>query len=205
MSGKSSDRITITKPAFIPATTESQEDKNTIKEYKKEFGNATEIDNVMIHPSTFLHATNSSKNWIPPYGLDSVIRLKKRMEHHEPIDKPLLFIDFGATNPYWKESYIKKISKKGVIVAHEGRHRSFTAKELGIKEIPIDVYCVKHGIFGCKKCKKITERTLLKAQPQIESDAVINRLEDNNYKQALKDRKHSEKVREEMLEIFDKK
>lgn len=136
LSSKTKDTISV-KPVFIPATKESQHDKNSIREYKKDFGNAVEIKNVMIHPSTFLYATNSSKNWIPPYDVESVKRLKSRMENHEDIDKPLLFVDFGPKNPYWKKSYQKKVSKNGVIIAHEGRHRSFTAKELGIKEIPL--------------------------------------------------------------------
>ena len=159
---KSKDAIgskLLLKPDFVPSKKYSKFQQERIKQIKEEFGRLVEAENVIINPRDFTRATDNDPNWVPDHGFDSVRHLKDRMEKQQPIDKPFLIID-----PQPRFDGI--VGKKPVVVEHEGRHRNYVARKLGIQKIPVDVYCKCHGILGCNECKDIDADFVKNAKPQ---------------------------------------
>lgn len=188
---------------FVPATKETKYQTNERKDIEENM-RVKLVQNVEIKPELFLEATNSDKNWVPPYGVQSVKNIKKRLEDGKPIDKPFLVID-PSPKPNQYEN--QKDADVPQIVAHEGRHRSFVAKKLGVEKIPIDVYCIKHGLFGCT-CK-IDEKTIEDANPQLPSDKEIDQQRERQKKiwkgeatSWKKDDAESEKNRKKIEAVF---
>lgn len=136
-----------------------------------------------IDPKTFLKAVQNDPNWTPAFGADSMKNIKKRIENGESIDKPFLFI-------------IRYTKFKPKIIAHQGRHRAVTARELGLKEIPVEVYCTKGSVFA--KCNNVTESDLINALSQFpnrkEVKEDLKRIDRKN-DQLKRDVKRIEKVK----------
>lgn len=173
-------------PTFIPAEHETKEQQKTRK-LMNEVYKLKIIKGVELKPETFLHATNSDKNWIPFDGINTVNRLKNRMIKGKEIDKPLLVYD----------------SKENSIEDHEGRHRMYTARKLGIDEVPTDIYCVKHGIFGCKKCcQNINARTIAHAKSQLPSDKTIQKNRKETLQRWTKEDKEINQTRQKLEQVF---
>lgn len=61
------------------------------------------------------------------YEHSSLSNLSKRMKHHLDIDAPSFTVS----------------TETGAIVGHSGRHRAFTAYQLGIPKIPVYLYYKK--------------------------------------------------------------
>ncbi len=146
-----------------------------------------------IAPSTFLKATNNDANYIPVNqgitnskkfaDVESVKKLKDRMENHKPIDVPLLAVD----------------EPNKEILAHEGRHRAYVAKQLGIKKIPTDVMAVTYKRWnGRTKKSEITESKILDMMPQQAS----TKERDNDLKMQIKMSKQDEVIRDAMKKVF---
>lgn len=188
---------------FVPAKTETSYQKKERKDIEDNM-RVKLVENIEIRPEVFLEATNSDKNWVPPYGVKSVKNIKKRLENGEPIDKPFLVVD-PSPKPNQYENQGDSTAPQ--IVAHEGRHRSFVAKKLGVKKIPIDIYCIKHGLFGCT-CN-INEKTIENANPQLPSDREIDQKREKQKKEWkseqqswARDDRESEKNREKIEAVF---
>lgn len=190
------------KPAFIPAKNEKYE-AELWDELEDEYGRLIKTEDMPMSPGEFIRATNSNPDWVPDHGYASVKRLKIRMENGKEIDKPFLVY---YPNPKEKEypEYKKEVLKRGIILGHDGRHRSFVAKKLGIEKIPVDIYCKCNSKNGCKKCKNITVNDINKAFPQGISDSAHYDLEMNMRKQFDKDYKKSEEEKKKIESIFKK-
>ncbi len=106
-----------------------------------------------ISPKTFLKAVQGDPNWTPAFGVDSTKELKKRLEEGEELDKPFLLLLKGR--------------EQDRIIGHQGRHRAFTAKELGIKTIPVEIWCQQGKLTA--KCKGTDEKVLTNALSQFPS------------------------------------
>jgi len=186
------------KPQFIPAEENSSKQQEDIEEILHDH-DIQSMKKIWISPKTFLHATNSDINWVPPTDINSIKRLKKRMEQGKSIDVPLLVYDKD------EDVFLSKRAKKyGIIIDHEGRHRSYVAKKLAIKKMPVEIYCVRHGRFGCKDCcKHITEKKILNAVPQNPSDKEIDRDRENQMKGWKSEDRAVKKTRKKVLEIFN--
>ena len=140
-----------------------------------------------IPPETFLKAVEGDPNWIPAFGKDSIKELKERMEKGEPIDKPFLIL-LRLEDTEFLNGKAKKI-QHDEIAGHQGRHRAFTAKELGIKSIPVEVYCKEDkGITA--KCTQVDRKILENAMSQFTPLKEIRKAEKKS-DNALKDYKKS--------------
>ncbi len=106
-----------------------------------------------ISPNTFLKAVQNDPNWTPAFGVDSTKEIKKRLEEGEELDKPFLLLLKGR--------------EQDRIIGHQGRHRAFTAKELGIKTIPVEIWCQDGKLTA--KCKQTDEKVLTNALSQFPS------------------------------------
>ena len=142
------------KLEFKPASMRTKEAENVLQDELTFLSNSNKVD-LEINPSTFLKATNNDPNWIPDHGVESVKKIKERIEEGRVLDKPYLII-------------IKRRGRKPEVVSHEGRHRAYTAKKLGVKKIPIEVYCSKGTLFGAD-CQHITEDELRNSISQLPS------------------------------------
>jgi len=106
-----------------------------------------------ISPKTFLKAVQGDPNWTPAFGTKSTKEIKKRLEDGEDLDKPFLLLLKGR--------------EQDRIIGHQGRHRAFTAKELGIKTIPVEIWCQDGKLTA--KCKGTDEKVLTNALSQFPS------------------------------------
>lgn len=178
------------KPTFNASHNKKYEDE-LWDELESEYGKLIKTEDLPMSPSEFLRATNSNPNWVPNHGRASVKRLKTRMENGKIIDKPfLIFIpdpisieqiqgkmDKTMLQTIFDKKLKNTILKHGIIVGHDGRHRSYVARKLGIEKIPVDIYCKCNKKTGCNKCKNITVEMINKAQPQLLSDSFYYELE----------------------------
>jgi len=189
--GKSSKQKSV-KPKGIAFNTTKKREKSETESLDFQLGNflpdkpvfAKDFD---IPPETFLKAVEGDPNWIPAFGKDSIKELKERMERGEPIDKPFLIILRLEDTEFLGNGKSKKI-QVDEIVGHQGRHRAFTAKKLGIKSIPVEVYCKEDGITA--KCTQVDRKILEKAMSQFTPLKVIKKSEKRS-DNALKDFKKS--------------
>jgi hypothetical protein len=74
---------------------------------------------IWIPPDDFLKLVPEAK-----YFEGVISELEERMRNRRPLDP--MFLD---------------INEVGEVIGHEGRHRAFVAKELGINLVPIIFYC----------------------------------------------------------------
>jgi len=188
---KARDQKAITKGVkleFKPASMRTKESENILQDDLIFLGNSNKVD-MEINPSTFLKATNNDPKWIPDHGVESVKKIKKRIEEGRVLDKPYLII-------------IKRRGKKPEVVSHEGRHRAYTARKLGLKKIPIEVYCSKGSLFGAD-CQHITESELRNSIPQLPSFKEFENKLDEKEALWIKDREGALKEIKEGNEDFD--
>jgi len=83
--------------------------------------------------------TNLSRFNNKAYDQKSLDRLSTRLAKELEIDPPMLVVDIETKN----------------IVDHSGRHRAFTAYELGFNKIPVFIKYVKHRKTITGKIKQI--------------------------------------------------
>ncbi len=134
-----------------------------------------------IDPKTFLKAVQGDPNWTPAFGTKSTKEIKKRLEEGEDLDKPFLLLlktEFGDE-----------------IIGHQGRHRAFTAKELGIKTIPVEIWCQDGKLTA--KCNQTDENVLRKALSQFPS----NKEEDKKKKEFRKNLEGGKKLLKKLKKI----
>lgn len=203
----------IKKPAFIPAekpTKFQQEELDSINDFYK----LTKPETIMMKPQQFLKATDSDPNWVPDHGLESVKELKKRMEEGKPIDKPFLVVDPKFSVEQQKEKILNLAGMElqrvenptkpiAAIVEHEGRHRMYTARKLKIKEVPVDVYCVKHGILNCPSCQKLAAEDIANALSQFPNEKKTDAEVKKRIAQWFRNVKYSQKEHKKMEAVFE--
>ena len=88
---------------------------------------------VYMAPDKFLSLTiHVEDDFEHDYSQERIQKLKDKMTSGKGIDPMLMYVDYDT----------------GKVLQHEGRHRSFASKELGITKVPVILYFKKKDAFG---------------------------------------------------------
>lgn len=129
--------------------------KWVLNKKSKRFLSNKNITRLDLPPSVFIRAVEgSSRVKVADFGGGpSVMNLRNRLCKHRAVDVP----------------YLSLLLDDNKIIDHEGRTRSFVARALGMKKIPVAIMCTKRegdAIVGTP-CPAISDKTIRSATSQF--------------------------------------